>query len=66
MAGTSSPRLWLSLGTLAMLLGASGPARAEGGDDVAADIARLRARVAANSAQEQHCMANATRPVWTA
>ena len=67
MAGTSSPRLWLSLGTLAMLLGASGPARAGmGGDDVAADIARLRARVAANSAQEQHCMANATRPVWTA
>ena len=34
--------------------------------DVAAEIARLRARLAANSAQEQHCLAGAARPVWTA
>ena len=31
-----------------------------------AEIARLRARLAANSAQEQHCLAGATQPVWTA
>lgn len=34
--------------------------------DLAAEIARLRARLAANSAQEQHCLASATQPVWTA
>ncbi|HUP37601.1 MAG TPA: hypothetical protein VNC82_19410 [Candidatus Limnocylindria bacterium] len=34
--------------------------------DLTAEIAHLRARLAANSAQEQHCLADATRPVWTA
>lgn len=34
--------------------------------DLAAEIARLRARLAADSAQEQHCLAGATQPVWTA
>lgn len=34
--------------------------------DLTAAIARLRARLAANSAQEQHCLASATQPVWTA
>jgi hypothetical protein len=34
--------------------------------DLTAEIARLRARLAANSAQEQHCLAGSTQPVWTA
>jgi len=34
--------------------------------DLTAEIARLRGRLAANSAQEQHCLARATQPVWTA
>jgi hypothetical protein len=34
--------------------------------DLTAEIARLRAGLAANSAQEQHCLAGATQPVWTA
>jgi hypothetical protein len=34
--------------------------------DVTAEIARLRARLAANSAQEQHCLAGSTQPVLTA
>lgn len=34
--------------------------------DLTAEIARLRGRLAANSAQEQHCLAGATQPVWTA
>lgn len=66
MPRAASPRLWLSLGSVALLLGAAAPAHAEGTDDVAAEIARLRARLAANSAQEQHCMATATQPIWTA
>jgi hypothetical protein len=51
---------------LAIMLGASAlETRAETADDVATEIARLRARLAANSAQEQHCLAGATQPVWT-
>lgn len=34
--------------------------------DLTAEIARLRGRLASNSAQEQHCLAGATQPVWTA
>ncbi len=34
--------------------------------DLTTEIARLRARLAANSAQEQHCLAGAAQPVWTA
>ncbi len=42
------------------------PARAETALDISAEITRLRSRLAANSAQEQHCLAGATQPVWTA
>jgi hypothetical protein len=66
MPRTPSPRLWVSLGSVALLLGAAAPARAEGTDDVAAEIARLRARLAATSTQEQHCLSIATQPIWTA
>src|SRR5258706_1552564 len=34
--------------------------------DLTAEIARLRGRLATNSAQEQQCLAGATQPVWTA
>jgi hypothetical protein len=34
--------------------------------DLTAEIAHLRARLAANSAQGQHCLASAAQPVWTA
>ncbi len=34
--------------------------------DLTTEIARLRGRLAANSAQEQHCLAGAAQPVWTA
>jgi hypothetical protein len=42
------------------------PAQGEVTSDVAAEIARLRLRLADNAAQEQHCLAGATQPVWTA
>ncbi len=42
------------------------PARGEATPDVAVEIAHLRARLADNAAQEQHCLAGATQPVWTA
>jgi hypothetical protein len=44
------------------------PAPAVGSEslDVGAEIARLRGRLAANSAQEQQCLAGASRPMWTA
>ena len=51
---------------VALTLWSAGSARAETPTDVAADIARLRSRMADNSAQEQHCLAGATQPVWTA
>jgi hypothetical protein len=41
-------------------------ARGEGIPDLATEIAHLRARLADNAAQEQHCLAGATQPVWTA
>jgi hypothetical protein len=68
MPGTRTlrPLLRVSLAAAAMLIGAAAPARGDGTDDVTAEITRLRMRLAANSAQEQHCMANATQPVWTA
>lgn len=64
--GLRSPRRWLSLGGVALLLGAAGPARAESTDDLTGEIARLRVRLAANGSQEQQCMSTATRPIWTA
>jgi hypothetical protein len=42
------------------------PARGEAIPDVAVETARLRSRLADNAAQEQHCLAGATQPVWTA
>lgn len=54
-----------SLAGAALLLGVAAPARSEGPDDVTAGIAGLRMRLAANSAQEQQCMAGATQAVWT-
>lgn len=56
----------LALGALGLALGPAAPARAQATADVTAEIARLRARLADNGAQEQHCMAGATQPVWTA
>ena len=58
----------LALGAIGLALGPAAPARAQAQApaDVTAEIARLRARLADNGAQEQHCMAGATQPVWTA
>jgi hypothetical protein len=56
----------LALGALVLALAPARPARGESTADVAAEIARLRARLADNAAREQHCMAGATQPVWTA
>jgi hypothetical protein len=57
-------RSLIALGALGLALGSTAAAHAEA--DVTAEIARLRARLADNGAQEQHCMAGATQPVWTA
>jgi hypothetical protein len=51
---------------LALVAWPANPARAETAPDISAEIARLRSRLAANNAQEQHCLAGATQPVWTA
>jgi hypothetical protein len=59
-------RSLLALGAIGLALGPAAPAEAEASADVTAEIARLRARLADNGAQEQHCMAGATQPVWTA
>jgi len=56
----------LALGALGLALGPTAPARAQATADVTAEIARLRARLADNGAQEQHCTAGATQPIWTA
>jgi hypothetical protein len=58
-------RLALVLGLIALAT-APGAARADEPLDLATEIARLRGRLAANSAQEQHCLAGATQPIWTA
>ena len=60
MRARSGLRPLLTLGALVLALA---PANAA---DVAPEIARLRARLADNAAREQHCMAGATQPVWTA
>jgi hypothetical protein len=61
-------RSLLALGAIGLALGPAAPthAQAQAPADVTAEIARLRARLADNGAQEQHCMAGATQPVWTA
>jgi hypothetical protein len=53
---------------VALIALATSPAGAAWGQtlDLTAEIARLRARLAANSAQEQQCLAGSTQPVWTA
>ena len=56
----------LLLALLALVAWPANPARAEAALDISAEIARLRSRLAVNSAQEQHCLAGATQPVWTA
>lgn len=53
------------MGLIMLGLPAAG-ARGETAPDVVTEIARLRSRLAANSAQEQHCLAGAAQPVWTA
>jgi hypothetical protein len=56
----------LALGALALALASAAPARGDSAVDVTPEIARLRARLADNAAREQHCLAGATQPVWTA
>jgi len=58
---------WLSA-VLAVVLLATPPVGPAWGEsvDVAGEITRLRSGLAANAAQQQHCLAGATQPVWTA
>jgi hypothetical protein len=56
----------LALTLFGLCVWPAAPARGEAIPDVAVEIARLRSRLADNSAQEQHCLAGATQPVWTA
>ena len=56
----------LTLSLLGSVLSPSPVAHAETALDLAGEIAQLRGRLADNSAQEQHCLAGATQPVWTA
>jgi hypothetical protein len=55
----------LTLASVALALWPASPARSQAAPDVAVEIARLRSRLADNSAQEQRCLAGATQPVWT-
>jgi hypothetical protein len=66
MRARSGLRPLLTLGALVLALAPAASARGENTADVAPEIARLRARLADNAAREQHCMAGATQPVWTA
>jgi len=56
----------LALALSGLCLWPAAPARGDGSPDVAVEIAHLRARLADNAAQEHHCVAGATQPVWTA
>lgn len=57
----------LAVQSLALaLLWATGPVHAETAPDLAVEIARLRGRLADSGAQQHHCLAGATQPVWTA
>lgn len=62
---TAPARRLLRIALLALTAGPAALAWADG-LDVTAEIAHLRARLAANSAQEQHCLAGSTQPVLTA
>ena len=66
MLARAGLRPLLALGALGLALAPAAPARGENTADIAPEIARLRARLADNAAREQHCMAGATQPVWTA
>ncbi len=56
----------LGLALSGLCIWPAAPARGDAVADVAVEIARLRSRLADNAAQEQHCLAGATQPVWTA
>jgi hypothetical protein len=66
MLARAGLRPLLALGALGLALAPAAPARGENTADIAPEIARLRARLVDNAAREQHCMAGATQPVWTA
>ena len=66
MLARAGLRLLLALGALGLALAPAAPARGENTADIAPEIARLRARLADSAAREQHCMAGASQPVWTA
>jgi hypothetical protein len=66
MLARAGLRPLLALGALGLALAPAAPARGDNTADIAPEIARLRARLADNAAREQHCMAGATQPVWTA
>jgi len=66
MLARAGLRPLLALGALGLALAPAAPARGDNSADIAPEIARLRARLADNAAREQHCMAGATQPVWTA
>jgi hypothetical protein len=66
MLARAGLRPLLALGALGLALAPAAPARGDNTADIAPEIARLRARLADNVAREQHCMAGATQPVWTA
>ena len=66
MLARAGLRPLLALGALGLALAPAAPARGDNTADIAPEIARLHARLADNAAREQHCMAGATQPVWTA
>jgi len=66
MLARAGLRPLLALGALGLALASAAPARGENTADIAPEIARLRARLADSAAREQHCMAGASQPVWTA
>jgi hypothetical protein len=68
MRSATSPlaRRALTLFLLALPLGAATIGHAETAPGVAAEIARLRGRLAESGAQQHQCLAGATQPVWTA
>ena len=66
MLARAGLRPLLALGALGLALAPAAPARGENTADIAPEIARLRARLADSAAREQHCMAGASQPVWTA
>ncbi|HEU4439349.1 MAG TPA: hypothetical protein VFT36_08860 [Methylomirabilota bacterium] len=62
----SLARRTLTFSLLGLALCPAAPGRAQTAPDVATEIARLRGRLAESGAQQQHCLAGAVQPVWTA